>query len=368
MAGPDKHSKTEKPTAKRVREAKREGQIPRSQEIVAWASMLATTFLVQWSIELGVTRFRDLAAETSTVIARAEEALALRLLGEWMLAGLITLAPLLLGLMVLGVATNLAQVGFVPSGKLLKPKWSRVNPLAGFKRLLGTTTLWETVKMSSKMAILALIAVRSVTGLTPSLVDAGRISIDAIVGRVAGTALRMVRDVAIAGLVLAAVDYGFQRKRVMSQLRMTKDELKREHRETDGDPLQRQFIRSKQLAISRNRMMAAITDADVVLVNPTHVAVALKYDALLGPPRVVAKGAGIIADKIRERAAEHGVPMIADIPLTRTIFRACEIGDAIPTDLYDAVARVLAFIFALKRRGRPIEGIHELPAAQRIAV
>jgi flagellar biosynthetic protein FlhB len=168
--------------------------------------------------------------------------------------------------------------------------------------------------------------------------------------------------------VLAAVDYGFQRRRVMGQLRMTKHEVKEEHKENEGDPRLKQAIRSKQLAVSRNRMMAAIVDADVVLVNPTHVAVALKYDALLGPPMVIAKGAGVIADKIRERAAEHGIPMVADVPLARTIFRACEIGDAIPADLFDAVARVLAFIFNLKRKGVSTSGIHTLPGSSMVAV
>jgi flagellar biosynthetic protein FlhB len=365
MAAGDKHSRTEKPTSKRMREARREGQIPRSQEIVAWVSVLAAVLLVRWSVELGADRFGRLMRETGRVMSVAEEGVALRHLGEWLLTSLLVLAPLGLGTMLLGVITNVGQTGFAPSTKLLKPKFSRVNPIAGVKRMLGTTTMWETAKVSMKMLILAVIATRAVLGVVPSLVDAGRLSVHASVGRVADAAADMVRDVAIAGLVLAAVDYGFQRKRVMSSLRMTKHEVKEEHKDQEGDPRMKQAVRSKQLAVSRNRMMAEIAGADVVLVNPTHVAVALKYDAEAGPPMVVAKGAGVIADRIRERAAEHGVPMVVDVPLTRTIFRACEIGDAIPTELYDAVARVLAFIFNLKRRG-PVDGIHELPGASMV--
>jgi flagellar biosynthetic protein FlhB len=369
MSGGDRHSKTEKPTPKKMRDARREGQIPRSPEVIAWASVLAATVLVQWSVTLAAGRFSGMLKETGRVIGRPEEGVALALLGRWLLSGLIVLAPIACGTMVLGIVTNIAQVGFSPSSKLLKPKLSRISPIAGFKRLFGSTTAWETVKALVKLAVLALIATKAVMHVVPTLVDAGRLSVTAAVGRIGAAALHMVRDVALAGLVLAGADYGFQRKKVRGQLMMTKFEIKQEHREQEGDPHMKGAIRSKQLAMSRNRMMSAIAEADVVLVNPTHVAVVLKYDALKGPPQVVAKGAGVIADKIRERAAEHGIPMVADVPLARTIFRACEIGDAIPTELFDAVARVLAFIFALKRRGGGIPaGIHELPADQRVAL
>jgi flagellar biosynthetic protein FlhB len=362
----DKHSRTEAPTAKRMREARKEGQIPKSQEIAAWASVLAAVYLVQWTIQLGADRFGALMRETAEVIAVPEEASALRLLGEWLFNGLIVIAPLLLGTMLLGIVTNLGQVGFAPSMKLLKPKFDRVNPIAGFKRMIGVATLWETAKVTLKLVILAFVATKIIFGVVPQVVDAGRLSVPATVGLVATSALTLARNVALAGLVLAAVDYGFQRKRVMGSLRMTKHEVKEEHKENEGDPRMKQAIRSKQLSVSRNRMMAEIGTADVVLVNPTHVAVALKYDADFGPPTVIAKGAGIIADRIREKAAEHGVPMVADVPLARTIFRACEIGDVIPAELYDAVARVLAFIFALKRRGQSVVGIHELPGGSQV--
>ena len=361
-AAGDKHSKTEKPTSKRLREAKRDGQIPRSTELVAWASVLAATLLVRWSVKLAGPRFMDLLKESGRVMGEPDEATALAMLGRWLLAGLIVLAPLAVGTMLLGIVTNIGQVGFSPSSKLLKPKLSRLSPMQGAKRLFGPQAAWESAKITMKLLVLAFIATRAVTSVMPDLVDAGRLSVHAAVGRVAEAATAMVRDVALAGLLLAAVDYGFQRNRIRKQLMMTKHEVKQEHKEHDGDPYMRQAIRSKQLAVSRNRMMAAIADADVVLVNPTHVAVVLKYDPDLGPPRVVAKGAGVIADRIRERAAEHGVPMVADIPLARTIFRACELGDAIPADLYDAVARVLAFLFALRRKGvDPAGSIHRLP-------
>lgn len=360
MAG-DKHSKTEKPTPRKLKKARSEGQIPKSQEIAAWGSLLLVTYLATWTFALAHDRFVELLDRTGEVMSQAEMGEALGLLGDWLIGGAIVMAPLTVGTMLLGIIAGVGQVGFHPSGKLLAPKWNRVNPWAGLKRLLGPQTAWETAKTLFKVAVLAIIAIRAVMEVVPALVDSGRLSITAMVGIVGGTALGMVRNVALAGLVIAAADYAFQRRRVNVQLRMSKEEIKQEHKDTEGDPRLKGHIRSKQLAMSRNRMMADVGNADVIVVNPTHFSVALKYDALAGPPRVLAKGAGVIALKIREVAAEHSVPIVEDVPLARTLFRACEVGDTIPTELFDAVAKVLAFIFALKRRGVSLSGVQRMP-------
>jgi flagellar biosynthetic protein FlhB len=360
MAG-GRESKTEKPTPRRLREARREGRIPKSPEAVSWAGLLLGVFLVRAAFGIASARFQPLLRQTGVVAGEAEIGPALTLLGQWATAGLLVVAPIALGTMVLGIITNLGQTGFAPSAKLLKPKFERINPFKGLKRLLGPQTLWETLKQLLKVGLMGLVAWRTIHRTIPSLLDAGRLDIRTTAGMVADSALTMTRDIALVGLLLAAVDYGITRRRIMGQLRMTKQELKEDHRQSEGDPMLKGHIRSKQLAVSRNRMMAAVATADVVLVNPTHVAVALSYDPLKGPPRVVAKGAGVIATRIREEADQHGVPMVEDIPLARAIFRACELGEAIPTELFDAVARVLAFIFALKRRGTGVTGIHQLP-------
>ena len=350
MAG-DRESRTEKPTPKRMRKARQEGQIPKSQELVQWTSLLATVFLIQLTLKLAADRFQPLLKRSGDVMAVAEAGPALTLFGQWLVAGLVVLAPLLLGSMVIGVAMNLAQVGFSPSIKLLTPKFSRISPTKGLKRLLSTTTLWETMKALVKVGVLAFISFRAVTGIVPALVNGGHLSAMTTIGMVGARALSMVRTVALVGLGLAAADYAFQRRKIQGQLRMTKQELKEEARESEGDPHMKGAIRSKQLAMSRNRMMAAISGASVVVVNPTHVSVALRYEATEGPPRVVAKGADLVAARIREEATKHGVPIVEDVPLARTLFRACELNDVIPAELYDAVARILAFIFNLRRRG-----------------
>jgi flagellar biosynthetic protein FlhB len=172
----------------------------------------------------------------------------------------------------------------------------------------------------------------------------------------------------MASLVLGAADYAFQRRRVGKQTRMTKDEVKQEHKQTEGDPLVKSAIRSRQLAMARNRMMADIAQADVVLVNPTHVAVALRYEPEKGAPRVVARGAGAIAAKIRERAGEESVPLVRDVPLARALYTSTKVGQEIPAELFAAVAQVLAFVISRRTRGqrggshRSPRGEAELPA------
>lgn len=362
MSGSDR---TEKPTPKRRREARREGRIARTPDVAAWLGVLAASYVVPLAGGIAGRRIRELLEHASRAATTAEPSAATAILAEGLRTTAVAIAPVCLGVMVVGVGANLAQVGFAPSTKVLRPKLERVNPLAGVRRLLQPSSLWEAAKSCVKLALLAVLGYRSVAGIVPRLVGGGAMPLDAIVAIVAGEAIALARRVAVLGLALAAADYGFQRRRVAKGMAMTKQEVKDEHRQSEGDPQLRGAIRSRQLAMSRNRMMAAVADADVVVVNPVHVAVALRYVPSKGAPRVVAKGAGAIAARIREEAERHRVPMVEDIPLARTLHRACELGDEVPPELYDAVARLLAFIFAVRAGGSAAAiatGIHRLPA------
>lgn len=352
--------KTEDPTPKRKRDARKEGRIPKSAELGSWIAMLAATFLVELTGALAVDRFRRLFDDAVRLVEQPEVGPALGLFGDGLASGVLVVAPLAVGLLVLGVVVNLAQVGWAPSGKLLAPKMERINPFKGLKRMLSPHSVWEGAKTLIKATVLGVLAYRSVRDIVPVLVSGGSREIGATVAVVADRSMGMIRAIAVAGLLLAVVDYALQRRKVAKGLKMTKQEVRDEHRQSEGDPQMRGAIRSKQLAMSRNRMMAEVGSADVVLVNPTHVAVALRYEAASGAPRVVAKGAGVVAARIRERATEAGVPMVQDVPLARAVFRACDLGDEIPAELYDAVARVLAFIYALDRRGQA-RGLHHAP-------
>lgn len=353
--------RTEKPTPKRLREARREGRIPRSPELTMWASVLVATIAGRATLSSGSKLVIDLTRRMESVAARPDPATALALFGDGLKGAAVAAAPLVGALMVVGIAGNLAQVGFHPTTHTLKPKLSRLNPFQGMRRLFSASSWWEGGKGLIKTAILGFLAWRTVRSTTTALVGSGPMPLARVVSLTGSRALTLARDAAAAGLVLAAIDYGIQRRRVNKQLRMTKQEVKQEHKNAEGDPRLKGAIRERQLRMSRMRMMADVARADVVIVNPTHVAVALRYDGAAGAPRVVAKGAGDVAARIREEAEKHRVPMVQDVPLARTIFRACDLGDEIPPELYEAVARVLAFVFSLKARG-VVAGAHLGPA------
>ena len=192
------------------------------------------------------------------------------------------------------------------------------------------------------------------------LMTAGRLELRQLLGVVNDATLSIIRAASVAGIVMAAADYFVVRRRTNKQLRMTKEEVKQEIKNTEGDPHVKGQIRARQMAMARNRQMADVPTADVVLVNPTHVAVALRYDPEKGAPRVIAKGQGAIAQKIRELATEHRIPMVQDVALARALEKSVEVGMEIPADFYGAVAKVLAFVMSLKNRGSAA-GLHRNP-------
>ncbi|HET7488838.1 MAG TPA: EscU/YscU/HrcU family type III secretion system export apparatus switch protein [Acidimicrobiales bacterium] len=348
--------KTEKPTPKRKREARRDGRIPKSQDLVAWTSLLAATLAIGWTVRLATGSFRDLFTRIGAAAARPDEAAMTTLLGAAGRAGLVALAPLAGVLLVVGLTGNVAQTGLAVSGKALKPKWSRVSPFSGFKRLLSPASVWEGLKSLLKLVLMAFLTWRHVKAAIPTLFGSGLAPVQEVAGTTARLIFVLARDVCAAGLALAAVDYGMQRRRVNKGLLMSKQEIKEEARQSEGDPHVKGAIRERQRRMSRMRMMADVAKADVVIVNPVHIAVALRYDPARGAPRVVAKGAGTVAARIRAEAEKKDVPIVRDIPLARAIHKVCDLGDEIPADLYEAVARVLAFVFSLRASGMPVFG------------
>jgi flagellar biosynthetic protein FlhB len=198
----------------------------------------------------------------------------------------------------------------------------------------------------------------------PSLIASGALTLSASIETVAGAGLSLMRAAAMTGLVVAALDYAVLKRRNNKALKMSHAEIKQENRQSEGDPLLKGAIRAKQIAVSRNRMMSDIAGANAVIVNPTHVAVALRYDPDAGAPRVVAKGTGAVAARIRAKATEHNVPLIQDVALARALHAACGIGAEIPEELYTAVARVLAFVLRLRATASwagPADTVHQVP-------
>jgi flagellar biosynthetic protein FlhB len=341
--------KTEQPTAKKKREARRDGNLARSSEVVAWAQMLAAGVLLPASFSLGTRSLRQVMVQVGVAIARPDVDASLRLMGTALTGGLLAIAPLALGMVAIGLVGNFAQTGFAISGKALKPKFDRISPKKGLKRMLSPHSAWEAAKAAVKLLVLTAVAWPGVSHLGAALASGGRVPAGQVLAQVAGATMGLIRSTALAGLALAAADYAFQRRRVKKGMMMSKQEVKEEYRQSEGDPMTRQRIRQRQVEMSRNRMMAAVAVSSVVVVNPTHIAVALEYRPELGAPRVVAKGQGHIAARIREEAEKHNVPIVRDVPLARTLHAACKLGQTIPADLYEAVARLLAFVFSLKR-------------------
>jgi len=353
--------KTEAPTPKKLKEGRQQGQVARSSDLGAWLGVGAAALVLPVVARGTQGAVVELLAGLGAVADDPEPARALAALTTSLGRCARALAPLMAVTVVVAVGAAAAQGGLNFATKAAKPQFSRLNPAKGFKRIMGPQAWWEALKSLLKTVVLGIVLYQVVSGLTPFLLGSGSMPLAATLQAVAGGTSDLIRTAVVAGLVLAAVDYVVQRRRVGKQLRMSKKEIADEYKQSEGDPHLKGAVRSRQLAMSRNRMMSDVAKADVVLVNPTHVAVALRYDPAAGAPRVVAKGAGVVAAKIRERATEHRVPMVEDVPLARALHAACDIGQEIPSDLYAAIAQVLAFVMRLRSRGGA-SGVHKLVA------
>ncbi len=253
--------------------------------------------------------------------------------------------------MVVGVVVNLLQVGVTFTAEPLAPNWARLNPVAGFTRLFSRRAFVDSVKTLLKVLLIGWLTFSAVRADAAMLLRTSEIDPLMVMMLVGQLLYKMAWRVGLAMLVLALLDYGFQRWEYEKSLRMTKEEVKQEMKQTEGDPQVKSRIRARQQAIARRRMMQAVPKADVVVTNPTHYAVALQYDAQkMAAPTVVAKGMNLIAWRIREIAQRHGVPIVENPPLAQSLYRTVDIGEQIPPELYQAVAEVLAYVYRLRRR------------------
>lgn len=363
--------KTEKPTAKRRKESRKEGQVPRTQELGAWSSLLLVVLVLPSLLGHEIGQLRELSIHSFALAGEATPAKALDLLAEGTLHALWSLVLLGSGVMVVGVACAVAQGGFFVASKSAKPSFKKFNLINGAKRIFGPQSWWEGAKMLLKSSLVVIMVYAAVRALMPLLGQ--RLSISMVLDETSARALSMLRTVAGLGVLMAAFDYVMQRRRIGKQTRMSKHEVRQEHKQSEGDPLLKGAMRSRQLTNSRNRMIADVATADVVLVNPTHVAVALRYERRHGAPRVVARGAGHVAARIREAAREGRVPLVRDVPLARALYTSTRTGQEIPAELFGAVAQILAFVISRRTMGqaageyrtpRPDEPLPDVPRAR----
>jgi flagellar biosynthesis protein FlhB len=343
--------KTEKPTPQRLKKARKEGQIPRTQELGTWLGVAAASALLPMLVGNAFEAVQKLFVQVGVVAAQPEIEKVQILLGQGLMAFLTTLLPTAIGLMVVGTAASAAQGGVTFATKSMKPTLKKLNPFPGIKRMFGTQGVWEAVKALIKTAAFGAVVVITSDRAQELVSSAGSLPLSAVAATFADSAILMFRVVAVTGLIIAVADYVVVRMKTMKKLKMSKYEITQENKQAEGDPHMKAHRRGVQMSMSRNRMMSEVAEADVLLVNPTHVAVALKYDPAKGAPRVVAKGAGEVAARLRAIAEEARVPMVQDIPLARALHASCELGQEVPAQLFTAVARVLAFVMHLGARG-----------------
>jgi flagellar biosynthetic protein FlhB len=356
----DKSQKTEKPTERRKKKARSEGQVVRSQDLVPWLMVLIATFVLPAYVSAaGNTLSARIGGIRGVAASPTRGAAAAQVSGA--VGDILTLTvPVLLGAVVIAVAMSLAQTGFVLSPKALKPQPKRLNPIAGLKRLVSPRGQWEAAKAALRLAAVALVAVPLVLGVARDLSGRGQFDLEGGMAYLGGRLLALARIVALLGLLISAADFAMQRRNQMRDLKMSKQEIKDEQKQADGDPQVKSRMRRAAQQISRNRMLAGAGDASVIVVNPTHYSVALRYDEQMGVPIVIAKGVGQSALRMRAEGLAKSIPVVECRPLARALYRVCAVGTPVPRDLFQGVAVLLAFVHRLGRR-RSLGGIHQMP-------
>jgi len=345
--------KTETATPKRREEAKKKGQVVQSKEIPSILVLLASLFVFYFfGSYIGQNVLEMMHGLLNGVgSSQLNETSAYDLLLKVLRKMGMILAPLMTAVFIAGVAANLLQKGFIFSAEPITPKLSKLDPIKGIKKMVSTQALVELAKSILKIIIVGYVVFLAVKGEKDNLLPLMMMDPVNILAYIGKVSFKICMRVIWVLVPLAALDYIFQKWDFEQNLKMTKQEVKDEFKQREGDPQVKAKIRSIQKEMARRRMMEEVPKADVVITNPTELAIALQYNnETMSAPKVVAKGAGFIAGHIRDKAVESGVPLIENKPLAKSLYKMVEIGQYIPAKLYKAVAEVLAYVYRLKNR------------------
>ncbi len=361
MAETDKdQEKTEQASPRRREEARKKGQVARSQELSSVAVLAAGLLFFYFGSSTMVQKILDMMKmQLANAGAKSLDSSASvqALLGNLMVDTFFIVFPFLLVVIAAGLLANYFQVGFLLSAEPLTPDLSKIDPIKGFKRLFSLRALAELIKNCLKILIISVVVYLTLTSEAENTLMLADKSIWDIMACVGDITFKIIFRTCWILLFLAALDYLYQRWEFEKSLRMTRQEVKDEHKQSEGDPMVKARIRRIQREIARRRMMSKVPKADVVITNPEHLAVALKYDAeKMLAPVVVAKGTGEVAEKIRKIARENGVPVLENKPLARALFKLVKVNSAVPETLYRLVAEVLAYVYSLRKRAAYLEG------------
>ncbi|WP_028611022.1 flagellar biosynthesis protein FlhB [Paenibacillus harenae] len=347
--------KTEKATPKKQEEARKKGQIARSADLPGSLIMLFTflgLIMMGGYFKEHITMlFRNLFEDWLLMNLTAENALSL--FNDITLELLLILMPVFAIAVIVGLAGNVIQFGFLLTGEPLKMKLSKINPINGFKQIFSARTLVEFLKSVLKLLIIGILVYMTITKEWERLLVLASMPLQQIFSFTAGLTVKLGIEIGAVLAVLAFADYFYQRYEHNKSLRMSKQDIKDEYKKTEGDPIVKGRIKERQRRMALQRMMQEVPKADVIITNPTHFAIALKYDASqMEAPKIIAKGMDHVALRIREIAKENGVITMENKPLARALYERAEIGDVIPPDLFQAVAEVLAYVYKLKGRAK----------------
>ncbi len=342
--------KTEAPTSHRLQEAREEGQVVRSQELISAVVILTGAYLLRGpGKQLGLN-FEGLVMETITTLPTVD--ITVESLREMFFMFGMKILPsvglIMFGLLLAGTAVTLGQTEFLWAGKKIGFDFKRLNPLDGFKRIFSTHGLIELLRSLLKLSWVTWIAYSFLRSRFFELVSYTQFDMGTAVSSFLEVSISLVIRVGSMYLVIAVADYAYQRWDLYKNLRMSKDDIKQEQKRSEGDPLLKSRIRNMQRRMARGRMMANVSKANVVITNPTHLAVAIEYHEGMKAPRVLAKGPYHVAQKIIQIAKENNIPIVQNIPVARAIYKTIDIGQEISSDLYLAMAEILAYVYKLR--------------------
>ncbi len=344
--------KTEQPTDKKRRDAREKGQVARSQELNAAFVLLAGFLAIKILWEYIYTNIAEYSAHIFANLATTSvtsEAITELFLGIVNLL-IKTAFPIMLGIMIIGLGISFYQVGFVVSTEKLEPKLDNLNPINGFGRIFSKRSLVELFKSLFKILIIGFFLYLYLKDEIPFMPYFIYYDLPYSLAEVADKIFTMAFQVIGVIMVLAAADYAYQQWQTTQDLMMTKQEVKDEYKQTEGDPQIKGKIKQKQRQMAMSRMMQEVPKADVIVTNPTHFAVALLYEQGMSAPKVLAKGQDLVAQRIKDIARENNIVIVENKPLARALFDTVEIGGFVPEELYKAVAEVLAYVYKLKHK------------------
>lgn len=348
----DSGEKTEKPSHKKLEDAKKKGQTPKSQDVGVAVSLLVSFGLLMVFGETFIGEIKNVMVlfiekSISTNVSSNPTQLNSIFMSIFFKFFLLLFVPI----MIVGVVVNVAQTGFVLTGEQIKPKFSKLNPINGFKDMFSQRRLFDFLKNLTKLIVVFAITINFVTDKQGIVSELPYLELNqglAVFGVFIQEMFTLIIGVVI---VIAVIDYAYQRYDFLKKQRMTKQEVKEEYKQAEGDPHIKGMRRQRQRELARNRMMQAIPEATVVVTNPTHFAIAIKYDEKETPiPKVVAKGSNLLALKIKEIAKEHDIIIVENKPLARTLFKVAEVDREIPVEMFKAVADLLVLVYRLERK------------------